>query len=184
VPVFAVPLRASAGAYARLCQPDELAESRARGCRVITAAMLSNPFMIGGPQRFDTDAMTVGGGALVTKIGAEGFQGTGVFPGRAKGFATSLGITIKISDGDLMVRAACVVALEVLKALRVLDDEQLCSLADYTRRPVKNWNGWTVGEIRPSAELMEALKSTFASRPFHPNRKMPSSKKGSESMPY
>ena len=42
-PVFAVPLVNSAGAYARLCQPDELSPARAQACRLITRSMIANP---------------------------------------------------------------------------------------------------------------------------------------------
>ncbi len=156
-PVFAVPLPNSASAYARLCQPDGLAPKRADACRKITAAMMSYPYMVGGPLRFDTDIMSAGSGSLVTKIGAEGFHGIGVMPAQAAGFSTSLGIAIKIGDGDLSLRAGCVVALQVLKHLKVFCSEEIQELADYDRRPVKNWRGKNIGEIRPSAELMQAL---------------------------
>ncbi len=157
-PVFAVPLPAAAGAYARLCQPDALPQTRAQACRVITRAMMSHPFIIAGPQRFDTDIMSSCGGSLVTKIGAEGFHGIGVMPGEAAGFDTSLGIVIKISDGDLMLRAGCVVALYVLKQLKAICSGEIHDLADYDRRPLKNWAGKAIGEIRPSDELVQAIK--------------------------
>ncbi len=161
-PVFAVPLSASAAAYARLCQPDELAPARAQACRVITAAMRGQPFMIAGPQRFDTDLMTVAAGSVVSKIGAEGFNGIGVMPGKAAGFASGLGITVKISDGDLLMRAGCTVVVEVLQRLGILSGEQVRVLSDYGRRTLKNWCGMEIGEVRPSRELVEALQQTFA----------------------
>lgn len=161
-PVFAVPLAASAGAYARLCQPEALALPRARACRMITGAMQSHPFMIGGPQRFDTDVMSAASSALVTKIGAEGFHGIGVMPGKADRFPTSLGITIKISDGDLLLRAGCVAALAVLKATRIFVEDPVSALAEYDRRPVRNWRGTAIGEIRPTRELLQALKQALA----------------------
>ena len=156
-PVFAVPLRNSAGAYARLCQPDGLAPARAEGCRTITQAMLSHPDMVGGPQRFDTDIMTAANGSLVTKIGAEGFHGIGVFPGKASGFDTSLGITIKISDGDLMLRAGCVAALYVLEQLKVMNHRQIQAVEAYAARPIYNWSHKVIGEIRPSQVLKQAF---------------------------
>ncbi len=161
-PVFAVPLPNSAGAYARLCQPDELLPARTDACRMITAAMMAHPDIIGGPQRFDTDIMTAGRGSLVTKIGAEGFHGIGILPGKTPGFKTSLGIAIKISDGDLSLRAGCTVAAQVLKQLNLFSDEQLREIKDYDRRALTNWRNKEIGEIRPSAELMQALSQ------FHP----------------
>lgn len=157
VPVFAVPLINSAGAYARLCQPDNLSKKRPQACQMIVLSMMNHANMVGGPLRFDTDAMVAGEGSFVTKVGAEGFRGIGILPGKAAGFETSLGITIKISDGDLTMRATSIVALSILKHLGVLNSEQAKSVKKYDRRPVTNWSGKTVGEIRPSAELVEAL---------------------------
>jgi L-asparaginase II len=159
VPVFAVPLANSAGAYARLCQPNDLPEERANACRLITKAMLANPDMIGGPQRFDTDIMTVGQGSLVSKVGAEGFYGIGVLPGKVPGRETSLGIAVKISDGDLTWRAGCVVVVELLKHVGVLSEKQVDGMIAYYRRPVYNWRNMEVGEIRPSKELIAALSN-------------------------
>jgi L-asparaginase II len=101
--------------------------------------------------------MSAAADSLVTKIGAEGYHGIGVLPGKARGFSTSLGIAIKIGDGDLSLRAGCVVALQVLRHLGVLDEDQLRSLPAYDRRPLTNWRGIEIGEIRPSAELLAAL---------------------------
>ena len=156
-PVFALPLRNSARAYARLCQPDGLAPARAESCRLITQAMISCPDMIGGPQRFDTDMMIAARGSLVTKIGAEGFHGIGILPGKTPGVSTSLGVTIKISDGDLALRAGCVAALAVLKQLKVISDQQVMEMKEYDARPVTNWSNKPIGEIRPSTELQQAL---------------------------
>ena len=156
-PVFAVPLPNSAAAYARLSQPDTLGEARAAACDKITTAMMAHPFMVGGPQRFDTDIMSSAGGSLVTKIGAEGFHGIAVMPSHSGVFSSGLGIAIKIADGDLALRAGCVVAIQVLKSLKVLCSEELHDLADYDRRPVFNWRRKEIGEIRPTPELLQAL---------------------------
>jgi L-asparaginase II len=156
-PVFAVPLPNAAAAYARLCQPDGLTAARAAACRVITAAMADHPDLVAGPHRFDTDVMTAARGSLVTKIGAEGYQGIGILTGKSDRFSSSLGIAIKISDGDLTLRAGCVVALAILKKLGVFNPEQIESLKDYDRREIKNWRGKVVGEIRPSAGLLQTL---------------------------
>lgn len=156
-PVFAVPLANSATAFARLCQPDGLPKARTDACRTITSAMTTYPNMIGGPGRFDTDIMTAGRGSLVSKMGAEGFQGIGVMPGKTAGFKSSLGITIKIIDGDPSLRAGCLTAVQLLKHLQVLTGEQIQEVQAYYSRPLYNWRKTRIGEIRPSAELLEAL---------------------------
>ena len=156
-PVFAVPLPNAAEAYARLCQPDELPEARAKACRLISASMPVHSDMVAGPDRFDTDGMAVGKGAFVSKVGAEGYRALGILPGKASGSEKSIGITMKISDGDPNLRAGAIVAVAVLRALKVLNGEQCTSLKAYDRRPVFNWRGKEVGEIRPTSELMQAL---------------------------
>jgi len=156
-PVFAAPLPNSAAAYARLCQPHDLAPNRRAACQAIVSAMIANADIVAGPQRFDTDIMNACGGSLVTKIGAEGFHGIGILPGKAAGFNTSLGITIKVSDGDLSLRAGCVAALQVLKHLGIFTTEQLETVKAYDQRPIQNWRANDIGEIRPSADLIRAL---------------------------
>jgi len=158
-PVFAVPLPAAALAYARLCQPDGFSEDRKLACRKVTEAMSAHPFMIAGPGRFDTDVMRVAGGSIVSKIGAEGFQGIGVLPGRVSGIDRAIGIAFKVSDGDLPNhRASGVIALAILKALGVLDPDQVQALQAHNRRSLTNWRGLPIGEIRPSGRLEEALR--------------------------
>lgn len=158
-PVFAVPLARAAHAYARLCQPEGLPAERAAACRRITGAMASHPFLVAGPERFDTDAMQTARGAIICKVGAEGYQGIGILPGRARNFPTGIGIAFKVSDGDPKQRATGVIAMAILKALGVLDPEGMNALQRYGRRPIANWREKTVGEIRPSQELSEALKT-------------------------
>jgi len=156
-PVFAVPLQSAALAYAKLCQPDHLSEVRADSCRAITSAMAAHADMVAGPERFDTDGMVAGKGSFISKLGAEGFRGIGILPGRTTGINCGLGLTIKISDGDATYRATSLIAMVVLKALGVLDEIQINALKRYDRRPVTNWRGKEIGEIRPSYELTKAL---------------------------
>lgn len=158
-PVFAVSLTAAATGYARLCQPDAQQSRRAAACRLITTSMPAHADMVAGPERFDTDGMFASKGAFISKLGAEGYRAIGVMPGKASGFNTSLGITIKISDGDMSYRAASVVAMALLKALKVLNNEQTSALKRFDQRAITNWRGKEVGEIRPSAELVSAVES-------------------------
>lgn len=162
-PVFAVPLPAAARGYARLCHPQGLDENRAAACRLITNAMTAHADMVAGPERFDTDAMFIGQGAFIAKLGAEGYRGIGILPGRARGFEGGLGLTMKMSDGDPNTRATSVVAMALLKALGVLDETQASALQKYDRRATTNWRGKEIGEIRPSSFLAEALAEFISS---------------------
>jgi L-asparaginase II len=141
----------------KLCQPDNLLLERANACRKITTAMAAHPDMVAGPDRFDTAAMKTANGNIITKIGSEGYQGIGVMPGSCKFFKGSIGITCKISDGDLALRASSIVSLAILKRLKVFSDQELVELKEYYSRPIKNWRGIDIGEIRPTAEFFQVL---------------------------
>ena len=91
--------------------------------------MTSNPFMVGGPDSFDTQIMEHADGHILCKGGAEGYQALGIMPGVLRAGSPGLGIIIKISDGDLsahtsprakiQAHARPAVALEMLRQLGV-----------------------------------------------------------------
>ena len=114
-PTFATPLRSAAMAYARLADPSGLPEKRARALRQIFRAMTSHPTMVSGPERFDTLLMEAGQGKIVSKSGAEGYQGIGLAPGALGPGSPALGITYKLIDGDQGGRARPLVGLTVLR---------------------------------------------------------------------
>ncbi|NMB90994.1 MAG: asparaginase [Chloroflexi bacterium] len=172
-PVFAIPLYNAALGYARLCDPAGLPEKRAAACRRITHAMAAYPEMIAGPQRFDTGLMAACGGRVVCKQGAEGFLSLGILPGAVAAGSPGMGVAIKIADGDLHGqtrpqvddpnetgdaggRARPIVALEILRRLGVLDAAQARELAHFDARPLSNWRGLRVGEIRPAFDWGQA----------------------------
>ena len=164
-PVFAVPLRAAAHAFALLADPAGLPEPRRSALRRIFAAMTAHPEMVAGPHTFDTELMTAGRGSILTKGGAEGYQAISLLPGASSRFAGALGITLKVSDGDLGQhdrteriaqiahdgggRARSTAAVEVLRQLGALDEGQLAELSSYLPRAQYNWRKIEVGEIRP-----------------------------------
>jgi L-asparaginase II len=155
-PNFAVPLRNAALAYARLSDPgrSNLPPQRTVACRLITAAMMSEPEMVAGPGKFDTRLMQVTRGKLVCKGGAEGYQGIGLMPGALAPGSPALGITLKIADGDERGRVRQAVALEALRQLGVLSPEELRALSEFGPVfPVFNWRMILAGEGRPAFEL-------------------------------
>lgn len=152
-PVYAVPLYNGALGYARLSDPKDLSPERAAGCRRIVKAMTTFPFMVAGPRRFDTKLMEVGKGKIVTKAGAEGYQGVGLLPGALGAGSPGIGITLKISDGDLTGRADSTIIIEILKQLGALNADQIEELKDFYIRPVYNWRKLVAGEIRPCFTL-------------------------------
>jgi L-asparaginase II len=163
-PNFALPLRNAALAFARICQPEGLAEKRAETCHLISKAMLTYPDMIGGPDNFDTFLMQAAQGRVISKGGAEGFQAFGIMPGAIKPGSPALGVAFKVSDGDLKghnypagdprghVRPA--VTLELLRQLGVFEAQELEKLADFGPEfPVKNWRKLKVGWASPCFKL-------------------------------
>ncbi len=153
VPVFAVPLRAAATAFARLMDPSALTPDRAEACRVVVTAMTSHPYMVAGPDRFDTRLMETTAGRVIAKGGAEAYQGLGIRAGVINPDAPALGVAIKIADGDRGDRARPVVAYSVLEDLGVLSDEEREALADFTPRELTNYRQLTVGQIRTCFHL-------------------------------
>ncbi len=162
-PNFAAPLYNSALAFARLCDPHDLHEQRARACRAITSAMTAFPQMISGHNEFDCRLMQAGKGSMVCKRGAEGFQAIGLLPGILGAGSPGVGITFKVSDGDLLFRTINIEPLnrvrpaatvEILRQIGVLSSAQLEELADFgPTLPIKNHRGIVVGESRPAFKL-------------------------------
>lgn len=153
-PNFAIPLYHAAWAFARLADPSHLAPHRKKAIHTIIQAMMAYPDMVGGPGRFDTLLMQATKGKLVSKGGAEGYEGMGVLPGALGPGSGALGIAVKISDGDGYGRAVSAVSLEVLRQLGVLSTGELTTLETFgPKRAVENWRKLVVGEMRPVFKL-------------------------------
>lgn len=162
-PNFAVPLYNAAYAFARLCDPRTLSETRASACRKITSAMTSYPEMVSGYGEFDEQLMKVGEGKIVCKRGAEGYQIIGILPGVLGADAPGLGITMKVSDGDAArmgsglestnrVRPA--VTIEILRQLGILSAKKLDALAGFgPEKSITNHKGIITGKSCPVFKL-------------------------------
>jgi L-asparaginase II len=148
VPVFRVPLRALALAYARLVgngAPGETgAEAAAR--RRVAGAMASVPEMVAGTGRFTTDVMREFQGTLVAKEGAEGVYAVGVPAELAGGrHGEAVGIAIKIADGAERGRDA--VKVEALRQMGFVSGARLARLRRLAFKPVRNVRGDVVGAL-------------------------------------
>jgi L-asparaginase II len=153
-PNFAVPLKNSALAFAKLCTPAALPGSRREACATISEAMWARPEMVGGPSRFDTVLMSACRGRILSKGGAEGYQALGIPAGAFGPGSPGLGIAIKISDGDPTSRARHVVALETLRQLGILSPQDLEALAEFGPEvPVLNQKSVRAGAVRPVFQL-------------------------------
>ncbi|MEA3441103.1 MAG: asparaginase [Chloroflexota bacterium] len=156
-PNFALPLRNVAFAYSRLMDPETGGVSTSQRVvvsRTIASAMISNPELVAGPDRFDTQIMRVCSNRILVKAGAEGFQGVGLLPGALGPGSPGIGIAIKIADGDYRKKVRPAVVLEVLRQMGALSEEDLAALDAYGPHfPVVNHRDILVGEGRPCFSL-------------------------------
>jgi L-asparaginase II len=152
-PTFAAPLQQAAHAFALLIDPQGLPPARADALRHISRAMRAHPDMVAGPNQFDTLLMQVTAGKVLSKGGAEGYQGMAVRPGALSPASPGIGITLKISDGDGSGRARPVAALAILAQFGLLTAEERAALAVFDRNTLRNWRGLEIGEIRPAFDL-------------------------------
>jgi len=162
-PNFAMPLFNAALGFARLCDPRGLTSPRAEACHKITAAMTSHPEMASGYGEFDEQLMKVGGGRIVTKGGAEGFQIAGIMPGIIKPDSPGIGIALKVLDGDAARRAADLstsnrvrpaVMIEILRQLGALSSQQEQALVRFGPvKEIRNHRSILTGQSRPVFNL-------------------------------
>jgi L-asparaginase II len=140
----------AARAFALLADPSNLPQPRQAALRQIYSAMTTYPDMVAGPKGFDTAIMCVGKGSILSKGGAEGYQALALKPGACGVGSPAYGITIKITDGDQSSpeRARPVAAIQVLRQLGALDEEQVAELSNFAARSIHNWRKLPVGDIR------------------------------------
>jgi L-asparaginase II len=133
-PVFAIPLKNAAFGVARLCDPVGLADRRQAACREATAAMMQHPIMVSGPYKSqDTLLMQAGGGKVISKGGADGYQIVGVLPGVIPGHPEGIGIAFKVLDGDAQSRARGVVVTTLMQTMGIMSEEELQPMKEFWR---------------------------------------------------
>ncbi len=156
-PNFAVSMYRAAYSFARLCDPEAgnvVPQSRIDACKTIVRSMTSHPDMVGGPGRFDTLLMEIGKGKILSKAGAEGYQGIGLLPGALGVDSPALGIALKIADGDARSKVRSAITLEVLKQMGALKEPELAQLNEFgPSLKVLNWRKIEVGEGFPVFEM-------------------------------
>jgi L-asparaginase II len=142
VPNWAVPLADLASAFARFVTGEGLTQARRHACQRLAEACWAEPRLVAGQDRLDSVAMGRLPGKVLIKAGAEGVY-CGAFP------AAGLGFALKIDDGGK--RAADLVAASLLR--------QFCPEATDLglARPLHNFRGLTVGEIRAADALKRLL---------------------------
>ena len=162
VPVFGMPLRSMAFAYARLAAPEYLDDEYREAGRRMRDAMWTHPYLVAGRGRICTDLMSLPGRRFLGKSGAEGVYCVGLPPEtvslspalRNSGAVGGVGIAMKAEDGRADVSYLMVV--EILDQLGLLTAEDRAALARYGPGPITNYAGRVVGERRAVFELAPA----------------------------
>jgi L-asparaginase II len=144
IPVIAVPLANTAFAFAQMADPHHLPNVRAAACRRILKAMMAEPYMVAGTDRYCTKLMTAIPNKAAIKTGAEGVY-CGAVP------SMGLGICIKAEDGA--GRAAEVAMGAVLLHLGVITTEEAAQHPELLAPEIKNWAGTITGRLQPSEDL-------------------------------
>lgn len=138
-PTFLLAVREMAGAFGRLAAADRSrGDDRSRAVGRILDAMAAHPEMVAGTGRLDSDLLSVTGGSVVAKTGAEGVF-CAVLRERGEGLA------LKVGDGAK--RAQDVALVELLRRAGVLDRNSVRRLERHGRPEVLNHAGLAVGWI-------------------------------------
>jgi L-asparaginase II len=145
VPTWAMPLASLARAYARFGTGLGLSPARAQAAARLRAACAAKPWYVAGTGRFCTRAMERLGARLFVKTGAEGV------------FCAALpeqgyGIAVKCDDGA--ARAAESIMATLIARLLPLGADDQAFMEQFSRPPLRNWNGIVVGEVRPTEMLV------------------------------
>jgi L-asparaginase II len=146
VPTFALPLHATARAFARLMDPRGVPEPLARAAAVAVAAMTAQPFMVGGTNRLDTLLMERTRGRVMVKTGANGFHGG---CGR-RSDGSVLGFALKLSGAEGEAQKAPAV-IHALRSCGLLLEDEARDLLDRFATPQLNCRGAIVGGGTPVA---------------------------------
>lgn len=148
-PAYAISLEKLAYGFARLVTGKGLRPQRAAAARRLVEACTAEPFMMAGTGRFDTEALTLFGGRLFVKGGAEGVF-CGAFP------ELGLGVAIKCDDGAQ--RGPEVLMAAAIEAFLPLSEAERAAFAHRLRPPIMSRVGVKVGEIRPISGIAETLR--------------------------
>lgn len=160
-PTFALSVGTMARMFARLVAPAPPGRGATRAsvreavgadvARRVVGAMMAHPEMVEGEGELDTELMRAAPGRLVSKVGAEGIYAAGVLP--CDRWPDGLGLACKIEDGDKGDRARPHVAVEVLRQLGVLGEDELKQLSRFAHQTLRNHRGEEVGEARAAFRL-------------------------------
>jgi L-asparaginase II len=144
VPTWAVPLERLALAFARLGTGQGLGPERASAAARLRSACAAKPWHVAGSGKLVTEVMERLGVRAFLKNGAEGVM-CAALP------EAGLRIAIKCEDGAS--RASDAVAAALIASLLRLEPEDRAVLEALAHPVLHNWNGISVGALRPTVAL-------------------------------
>ncbi|SCW30953.1 asparaginase [Rhizobium mongolense subsp. loessense] len=145
IPTYAVPLRGLAHGFAKMATGNGLEPLRAKASRRLFDACMAEPFYVAGTGRACTELMQIAPGRIFAKTGAEG-----VFCAAIP--EEGISIVVKCEDGT--TRAAEAMVAAALARFFERGSEVHAKLISMGVKPMHNWNGIHVGDIRVTAALL------------------------------
>jgi L-asparaginase II len=121
--------------------------------------MQAHPHLVSGHGALDDTLMRAGAGAIVSKGGAEGYQGLGIRTPDGR----SVGLALKIEDGN--ARAKGPVLVSALEALGLVEPAVLARLGLLRRPQIMNHRQQVVGEMRAVMNALCTPTDTDVLRP-------------------
>jgi L-asparaginase II len=144
IPTYAVPLKGLAHGFAKMGTGQGLEPLRAKAAKRLFDACMAEPFYVAGTKRACTVMMQIAPGKIFAKTGAEGVF-CAVLPEKG------LSIAVKAEDGA--ARAAEVMVTALLARYFDKDSAEQSALLAMANKPMHNWNGRHVGDIRVTEVL-------------------------------
>lgn len=141
-PNWPIPLENLAYGFARVADPKDLPDDRAKAVDRIKKAVFAHPFMVAGNGRFCTEVMKILGEKAFIKTGAEG-----VFCAAVPEYG--LGVALKCDDGA--TRGAETMMAALLRHIGVVEETHLEAMAPWLNPILRNRAERIVGDIRPAA---------------------------------
>jgi L-asparaginase II len=158
LPTPAFPLDRLARLFVKLADAGAGVETtpRSKALGRIYRAMTTYPELVAGEGRFCTALMRAFDGELVGKVGADasyaiGVRDSGTPTGTPTGTHGTLGIAVKVEDGNTAVLYAIVA--HVLEQLSIGNETQREKLAAYRNPPMRNTMGIETGRLVVSVPL-------------------------------
>jgi L-asparaginase II len=108
---------------------------------VLYNTMASNPMLVAGTDRFDTDFISAMAGRAVTKVGGEAVRGLGIRNDNGEIF----GIALQELDGNQRCSPPAMMA--VMNELNLLSNDENSKLSKYQNTILKNHRKLNVGSI-------------------------------------